>query len=82
MAEAGSNAEDPEIDRITPHISRSFLDVVDEAGRERGVTSRRESIRYALLDAVNHLEGRGRWRDLAISETQFDQGAGISSEDV
>ena len=82
MSEAGSNAEDPEIDRINLRISRSFLDVVDEAWRERGFNSRSEFIRYALRDAVNHPEGAGLWRDLAISEAQFGEGAGLSSEDV
>lgn len=82
MSDSGSNAQDPEIDRINFRISRSFLDVVDEAWRERGFNSRSEFIRYALRDAVNHPEGAGMWRDLAISEAQFDEGAELSSEDV
>ena len=82
MSEAEADAEDPEIDRINLRISRSFLDVVDEAWRERGFNSRSEFIRYALRDAVNHPEGAGLWRDLAISEAQFHEGEGISSEDV
>ena len=82
MSEAGSEAEDPEIDRINLRISRSFLDVVDEAWRERGFNSRSEFIRYALRDAVNHPEGAGLWRDIAISEAQFGEGDKLSSEDV
>lgn len=82
MSETEADAEDPEIDRINLRISRSFLDVIDEAWRERGFNSRSEYIRYALRDAVNHPEGAGFWRDLAISEAQFDEGEGISSEDV
>lgn len=82
MSEAGSNADDPEIDRINLRISRPFLEVIDEVWRERGFNSRSEFIRYALRDAVNHPEGAGLWRDVAISEAQFDEGAGLSSEDV
>lgn len=82
MSEAGSNAEDPEIDRINLRISRSFLDVVDETWRERGFNSRSEFIRYALREAVNHPEGAGFWRDLAISEAQFAAGEGLSSEEI
>ena len=77
-----SKAEDPEIDRIILRISRPFLDVVDEAWRERGFNSRSEFIRYALRDAVNHPEGAGLWRDLAISEAQFAEGEGLSSEEI
>ena len=82
MSESEAGAEDPEIDRINLRISRSFLDVVDEAWRERGFNSRSEFIRYALRDAVNHPDGAGLWRDLAISEAQLNEGAAISSEDV
>ena len=82
MSEAGANAEDPEIDRINLRISRSFLDVVDEVWRERGFNSRSEFIRYALREAVNHPEGAGLWKDIAISEAQFDEGEGISSGEV
>ena len=80
MSEA--EKEDPEIDRINLRISRSFLDVVDEAWRERGFNSRSEFIRYALRDAVNHPEGAGLWRDIAISEAQFAEGEGLSSEEI
>jgi len=82
MSEAGTNTDDPEIDRINLRISRSFLDVVDEAWRERGFNSRSEFIRYALRDAVNHPEGAGLWKDIAISEAQFDEGESISSDEV
>lgn len=77
-----SENEDPEIDRINLRISRPFLDVVDEAWRERGFNSRSEFIRYALRDAVNHPEGAGLWRDIAISESQFADGEGLSSEEI
>lgn len=63
-------------------ISRSFLDVVDETWRERGFNSRSELIRYALRDAVNHPEGAGLWRDVAVSEAQFADGEGLSSEEL
>lgn len=82
MSEADANDGDPEIDRINLRIARSFLDVVDETWRERGFNSRSEFIRYALRDAVNHPEGAGVWKDLAISEAQFDDGDGISSDEI
>jgi len=82
MSEADANAEDPELARINLRISESFLDVVDETWRERGFNSRSEFIRYAMRDAVNHPEGAGFWRDLAISEAQFDADEGLSSEEV
>lgn len=82
MSEAESNDKDPEIDRINLRISRSFLEVVDETWRERGFNSRSEFIRYAMRDAVNHPEGAGFWKDLAISEAQVEEGDGIPSEEV
>jgi len=82
MSTPESNDNDPEIDRINLRISRSFLDVVDETWRERGFNSRSEFIRYALRDSVNHPEGAGFWKDLAISEAQFDEGDGESSEKI
>ncbi len=75
-------SEDPEIDRINLRISRSFLEVIDETWRERGFNSRSEFIRYALRDAVNNPEGAGFWRDIAMSEAQFDEGENLSSDDV
>lgn len=82
MSEAGANEGDPEIERINLRISRSFLEVVDEAWRERGFSSRSEFIRYAMREAVTHPEGPGFWKDLAISEAQFDAGDGIPSEEI
>lgn len=82
MSEAESNDGDPEIERINLRISRSFLEVVDEAWRERGFNSRSEFIRYAMRDAVNHPEGAGFWKDLAISEAQFEDEDGVPSEEV
>lgn len=82
MPEAEADDGDPEIDRINLRISRPFLEVVDEAWRERGFNSRSEYIRYALREAVNHPEGAGFWKDLAISEAQFDDEEGLSSEEV
>lgn len=82
MSSSGSNDADPEIDRINLRISRSFLEVVDESWRERGFNSRSEFIRYALREAVNHPEGAGFWKDVAISEAQFDEGEGIPSDEV
>ena len=82
MSETGSDDTNPEIDRINLRISRSFLEVVDEAWRERGFNSRSEYIRYALRDAVNHPEGAGFWKDLAISEAQFNEGDSLSSDEV
>ena len=82
MSTPESNDNDPEIDRINLRISRSFLDVVDETWRERGFNSRSEFIRYALRDSVNHPEGAGFWKDLAISEAQFDDGDAVSSEAI
>jgi Arc/MetJ-type ribon-helix-helix transcriptional regulator len=82
MSEAGSDEADPEIDRINLRIASSFLDVIDETWRERGFNSRSEFIRYALRDAVNHPEGAGVWKDLAVSEAQFDEGDAVSSDDI
>ena len=84
MSEAGPDGEDadPEIDRINLRISRSFLEVVDESWRDRGFNSRSEFIRHALRDAVNHPNGAGFWKDLAISEAQFDEGEGLTSDEV
>ncbi|WP_123538095.1 ribbon-helix-helix domain-containing protein [Halosimplex salinum] len=82
MSKAGSDENDPEIDRINLRISRAFLDVVDETWRERGFNSRSEFIRYALRDSVNHPEGAGVWKDLAISEAQFEDSEGISSDEM
>lgn len=82
MSQADSNDTDPEIDRINLRISRPFLEVVDETWRERGFNSRSEFIRYALRDSVNHPEGAGVWKDVAISEAQFDAGDTVSSEEI
>ena len=82
MSDTDSNRSDPEIDRINLRISRSFLEVVDKTWRERGFNSRSEFIRYALRDAVNHPEGADFWKDVAISEAQFDEGDGIPSDEV
>ena len=82
MSDAEANDADGETERINLRISRSFLDVVDETWRERGFNSRSEFVRYAMRDAVNHPEGAGFWKDLAISEAQFDDGDGVPSEDV
>lgn len=82
MSHADSNDTDPEIDRINLRISRPFLDVVDETWRERGFNSRSEFIRYALRDSVNHPEGAGVWKDLAISEAQLDEVDAVSSEAI
>jgi metal-responsive CopG/Arc/MetJ family transcriptional regulator len=82
MSEVDSNDGEPEIDRINLRIARSFLEVVDETWRERGFNSRSEFIRFALRDAVNHPEGAGLWKDLAISEAQFDDGETVSSEEI
>ena len=30
---------------------------------------------------MNHPEGAGFWRDIAISEAEFDEDAGITSDD-
>ena len=82
MSQADSNSNDPEIDRISLLISRPCLEVVDETWREQGFNSRSEFIGYALRDSVNHPEGAGVWKDLAISEAQFDEGAAVSSEAI
>ncbi|MFB6221744.1 MAG: ribbon-helix-helix domain-containing protein [Halolamina sp.] len=82
MSEAGSDTNDPEIDRVNLRISRPFLDVVDETWRERGFNSRSEFIRYALRESVNHPEGAGLWKDLAISEAQLDGSEAVSSDEI
>lgn len=82
MSKPEANDRDPEINRINLRISRPFLKVVDETWRERGFNSRSEFIRYAMRDAVNHPEGAGFWKDLAISEAQFEDGNSIPSKEV
>ncbi|MFC4248002.1 ribbon-helix-helix domain-containing protein [Natribaculum luteum] len=82
MSEAGANNGDPEIERINLRISRSFREVIDETWRERGFNSRSEFIRYALRESVNHPEGAGFWKDLAVSEAQFDDGDARSSDEI
>jgi len=82
MSSTDANDSDPELERINLRLSRSFLEVVDETWRERGFNSRSEFIRYAMRDTVNHPEGAGFWKDLAISETQFEDGDGISSTEI
>jgi Arc/MetJ-type ribon-helix-helix transcriptional regulator len=78
----GERDGDPEIDRINLRISRSFLDVVDAVWRERGFNSRSEFIRYAMRESANHSEGAGFWKDLAVSEVQFAEDGGLSSDEV
>lgn len=82
MSGSNTGGNDPELERINLRLSRPFLDRVDEAWRERGFNSRSEFIRFAMRDAVNHPEGAGFWRDLAISEAQFDEDAGKKSDEV
>lgn len=82
MSGTETNDSDPELERINLRISRSFLEVVDETWRERGFNSRSEFIRYAMRDAVNHPDGAGFWKDLAISEAQLEDGDGIPSEEI
>jgi len=82
MSEADTNNGDPEIERINLRISRSFREVIDETWRERGFNSRSEFIRYALRESVNHPEGAGFWKDLAVSEAQFDDGDARSSDEI
>ena len=82
MSKTDRSDSDPEIDRINLRISRSFLEIVDETWRERGFNSRSEFIRYALRDSVNHPEGAGLWKDLAISEAQLDDADAVSSEEI
>lgn len=82
MSSSGTDENDPEIDRINLRISRSFLEVIDESWRDRGFNSRSEFIRYALREAVKHPEGASFWKDLAISEAEFADGEGKTSNDV
>jgi Arc/MetJ-type ribon-helix-helix transcriptional regulator len=82
MSKTDVDGSEPEIDRINFRISRPFLEVVDETWRERGFNSRSEFIRYALRDSVNHPEGAGVWKDLAISEAQLDETDAVSSDDI
>lgn len=82
MSKTGTNGDDPEIDRINLRISRPFLEVVDETWKERGFNSRSEFIRYALRDSINHPNGAGFWKDLAIGETQARDGETSSSDEV
>jgi len=82
MSKGEGESDEPEIDRINLRISRSFLEVVDEAWRERGFNSRSEFIRYALRETVKHPEGAGFWKDIAVSEVGFEDGESIGSEEV
>lgn len=82
MSSYNLDNDDPQIDRINLRISRPFLELIDESWRERGFNSRSEFIRYALREAVNHPEGAGFWKDMAISEAEFAQVEGKSSAHV
>ena len=82
MSSTNLENDDPEIDRINLRISRSFLEVIDDSWRERGFNSRSEFIRYALREAINHPEGAGFWKDMAISEAEFTRVQGKSSAQV
>ena len=83
MSEAATNG-DGEDDIVTVNfkLTESFLEEIDDTWQGRGFNSRSEFIRYALRDSVNHPEGAGVWKDLAISEAQFDEGDGISSDEI
>lgn len=82
MSESNTDDSTPEIDRINLRIARSFLEDIDETWRERGFNSRSEFIRYALREAINHPEGAGFWKDLAVSEAEITAGEGKSSDEV
>jgi len=59
-----------------------FQLLADETWRERGFNSRSELIRCGMRDAVNHSEGSGFRKDLAISDAEFEEGAGTPDEQV
>jgi Arc/MetJ-type ribon-helix-helix transcriptional regulator len=82
MSDASADQNSPEIDRINFRITESFLADVDETWKNRGFNSRSEFIRYALRELVNHPEGVGFWKDLAVSEVQQQQGKTMSSDEL
>ena len=81
MSEAATDDGD-EVVTVNFKTTQSFLDTIDETWQGRGFNSRSEFIRYALREAVNHPEGAGFWKDVAISEAQFDEGDGIPGDEV
>ena len=81
MSGTDANDPDPEIDRINLRISRSFLEVVDEAWRERGFNSRSEFIRYTLRDAAeNPTFDRDELIALLQAEVDIDAGRTMDAE--
>lgn len=82
MSDASTDENAPEIDRINLRIAESFLTEVDETWKNRGFNSRSEFIRYALRELVNHPEGAGFWKDLAVSEVQQQVGKTASSDEL
>lgn len=82
MSDASTNGNDPEIDRINLRIASSFLAEVDETWKEEGFNTRSEFIRYALRELVKHPEGASFWKDAAVGEVQYQQGATTSSDEI
>lgn len=82
MSDTSTNGNDPDIDRINLRIASSFLADVDETWKEEGFNSRSEFIRYALRELMNHPEGAGFWKDVAVGEVQYQQGETMSSDEV
>jgi Arc/MetJ-type ribon-helix-helix transcriptional regulator len=82
MSDGSTDQNSPEIDRINFRITESFLADVDETWKDRGFNSRSEFIRYALRELVNHPDGVGFWKYLAISEVQQQEGKTMSSDEL
>jgi Arc/MetJ-type ribon-helix-helix transcriptional regulator len=72
----------PEKTTVNIRMTETFLEDIDGTWEEYGFNSRSEFIRYALRDSVTHPEGAGVWKDLAISEAQFDESDEISSDEM
>ena len=51
MSNTASDGEDPEIEQITPKLTRTLLEQIDNRWRKEGFPNRPEYIRHVLHDA-------------------------------
>lgn len=77
-----AGSDEPTKKKVNLRIAEPLLDEADEVWKERGFNSRSEFIRWAIREAVNHPEGTGFWRDMALSERDVSQGRTVSSDEI
>lgn len=77
-----AKSDEPETKKVNLRVAAPLLEEADEVWKERGFNSRSEFIRWAIREAVNHPEGAGFWRDMALSERDVRQGRTTSSDEA